>query len=531
MAGEVSAPEHDVEGDLGQLWRLGEQNLLDEVLDISARIQQLEVRRVALVGEVDHRVPASAMGFRTAKAWLIAATLLTPAQSGRIVNVAAALRTQPEVEAAFAEGAMPLDLAAKILTFCEKPPKKMPAAALDAARAALIEAASGPGANRAKIDSVIAVLEHMFESDAPPASEDTDRNSLHASVTLNGRMSVKGDLDAESGEMLLTALSALAKPKPEHDGTCDRRTAGQRNADAFTEILAQYLGSGVGPTEGGVKPHVNLHIRADHLTRKHSGHQCNGSEPEGAASAAGSAAAGAGVHFRGDTEFPGYEDFPPEDDDFRWNPGWDKHTELWFGSDCEPPEEIGSDEDWAAWSEELAATDDAAAEAARIPDDEPGTSPERGSGAYSARMIADGGVGWMPWMGPVSVETVRRLTCDCALSPMVLDEHGVPIDLGRTARTASARQRAALVARDRGCAFPHCGAPAAWAHAHHIEHWIDGGRTDLDNLVLLCGFHHRLIHHSDWEVAIGTDRHPEFTPPRSVDPLRQPVPANNRAGP
>ena len=65
--------------------------------------------------------------------------------------------------------------------------------------------------------------------------------------------------------------------------------------------------------------------------------------------------------------------------------------------------------------------------------------------------------------------------------------------------------------------------PPRWTDAHHIVHWSSGGPTDLDNLVLLCGHHHRLIHHSDWQVKINSrDGLPEFTPPAYVDADRRP---------
>jgi len=76
----------------------------------------------------------------------------------------------------------------------------------------------------------------------------------------------------------------------------------------------------------------------------------------------------------------------------------------------------------------------------------------------------------------------------------------------------------ALVLRDQRCAFPGCTTPAAWCHAHHIVHWADGGSTALDNLVLACPHHHRLLHHSPWEVEIGADGLPIFTPPAWVTP-------------
>jgi hypothetical protein len=50
-------------------------------------------------------------------------------------------------------------------------------------------------------------------------------------------------------------------------------------------------------------------------------------------------------------------------------------------------------------------------------------------------------------------------------------------------------------------------------HAHHVRHWIDGGPTSLNNVVLLCGHHHRTIHHTPWQVRLADDGKPEFLPP------------------
>ncbi|HET9768137.1 MAG TPA: DUF222 domain-containing protein, partial [Thermoanaerobaculia bacterium] len=94
--------------------------------------------------------------------------------------------------------------------------------------------------------------------------------------------------------------------------------------------------------------------------------------------------------------------------------------------------------------------------------------------------------------GHVSAETSRRIACDAALVAMRHDADGRTLDVGRRKRTVSPALRRALVHRDRGCRFPGCG--LRLCDAHHVEHWADGGRTKLDNLVLLCRRHHRAVH-------------------------------------
>jgi len=110
--------------------------------------------------------------------------------------------------------------------------------------------------------------------------------------------------------------------------------------------------------------------------------------------------------------------------------------------------------------------------------------------------------------------TLRRLACDAELIPAVLGSRSEPLDVGRTRRLVTPAIWAALVIRDRHCAFPGCTRPPVMCHAHHIHHWADGGTTSLDNLVMLCGHHHRVIHHSPWKVRINPhDQKPEFQPP------------------
>jgi len=122
--------------------------------------------------------------------------------------------------------------------------------------------------------------------------------------------------------------------------------------------------------------------------------------------------------------------------------------------------------------------------------------------------------------GMLDAASARRIACDCKLIPAVLGAESEPLDIGRVSYTVPIAIRRALILRDGGCAFPGCGRPHRWCHAHHILSWADGGPTDVANLVLLCGRHHRLIHHSDWQCAIVNGR-AEFYPPHCVDSQRR----------
>ncbi|OZF28453.1 HNH endonuclease, partial [Rhodococcus sp. 14-2483-1-1] len=214
---------------------------------------------------IDTRVAREKLGFPGPAGWLTSTTLLTPSKATKIVALARGLKNFPDIADAVNTGVMSVDHAALILTFAETPPKNLPQEGRDIARAAMIKAATGPGARTDRIREAITKLEDTYGGKKPPP-EDTDRNELFASKTLNGRLALKGDFDAITGEKLLAALSPLTEPRPAADGTQDERSPALRRAEAFGHILDRYLASSNRPTEGGEKPHVNLHISLRDLT-------------------------------------------------------------------------------------------------------------------------------------------------------------------------------------------------------------------------------------------------------------------------
>jgi hypothetical protein len=112
---------------------------------------------------------------------------------------------------------------------------------------------------------------------------------------------------------------------------------------------------------------------------------------------------------------------------------------------------------------------------------EPGTGPAAGRTDFGAVL---------------SAARVRWAACDGAITRIVLDPDGLPLDLGRTHRVVPPWLRRAVEQRDRACVFAGCDAPKHWCEAHHnLIHWAHGGETVLENLALLCERHHTQVHH------------------------------------
>ncbi|MBV8993895.1 MAG: DUF222 domain-containing protein [Pseudonocardiales bacterium] len=125
--------------------------------------------------------------------------------------------------------------------------------------------------------------------------------------------------------------------------------------------------------------------------------------------------------------------------------------------------------------------------------------------------------------GRISAAEARRLACDACIVPMVLGTDSMPLDVGREQRLATAALRDALAQRDQGCAFPGCDRQPRYCHAHHLTSWLDGGKTRLDNLCLLCERHHVIVHRQGWHIRLDGRGYPEFIPPKTVDPTRTPL--------
>ena len=134
----------------------------------------------------------------------------------------------------------------------------------------------------------------------------------------------------------------------------------------------------------------------------------------------------------------------------------------------------------------------------------------------------DGGVTELGSGGLVPNETARRLACDCVVETVIADGSQV-IGVGRNSRTVPGWLRRLVRHRDGGtCVFSGCD-NTNWLQVHHIVHWSQGGTTDLDNLILLRGFHHRFVHEHGWHITTNKNNQFQFRKPnRTLYPPPKP---------
>jgi hypothetical protein len=121
----------------------------------------------------------------------------------------------------------------------------------------------------------------------------------------------------------------------------------------------------------------------------------------------------------------------------------------------------------------------------------------------------------------LTIDQALRIADQASIAWVVHDSEGGILNYGTTQRLASPKQTLALIARDHGCAFPGCTSPPEWTERHHVTPWRHGGRTDLDNLCLLCDYHHDRIDTGGWTITMHNGL-PWFIPPAWLDPDQKP---------
>ena len=367
-----------------------------------------------------------------------------------------------------------------------------------------------------------------------PMSENPNLNRFDIHPLANGRFRVGGDVDRLLAEKLLTALSPLTAPRPGPGGERDPRSPSKRRADALDRILDRHLRGGSRGAAGGSRAAVHLIVPLRDLLSDRENKE-TASAPTGSTAHATGADGGhrasesAGAH--GNSRTSNADAGPDGGAD-----GGHRVSESVGIDGGSRTDDTDAGPDRATGRGQRARGSSGAGDRSCT-----GDSPESRVGRSTDGCDAAGGdprersvpepgdADWpfhLDWTGPISRSLAELLTCDANLTPVIVDHHGVPLALGRTTRLATDDQRIALTIRDRCCVM--CGRPAQWCHAHHVRFWEHGGRTNLNNLALVCGECHRLVHHGHWQLLMGDDGHPYAIAPASIDPSRQPIPSYHR---
>ena len=527
------------------LWGLSDDELTDAVGQCEQLRAGAHAYQLALVCEVDGRDLGRRSGAASTAAWLTGRFRIRPGQARSWVKLANSIAERSDVTDyaanvsgprpgrelletgnALAAGRISPEHAEVVGKIMDKVPRS-----IEAERAGQAEADLAGYCREFDPATVAKLGDYMVELMREDALDDEEndryrRRDLRLNDDSGG---ISGQLTREGMALLRSALDPLATPNPADDGTPDERTAGQRLADALVELARRAIASDEFAANHGLSHRVMVSIGLDSLIgpcADHDGGRERSEDLDDSAPAAGDRD-GTGVS-------PGEGDrataSPAASGPGAGDPAAGGHAMSGPAANNGAGSGPAANDGAASGTSGAQRADEEAGEHAGGPADPTsaagGLEGEPSAGGTFPRWAAwrDGAApAQQEWGSLISASAARRLACHASVQRIVLDPAGAVLDVGRDYRTATAAQFAALIARDGGCAFPGCTRPPAWCIAHHAKHWINGGETDLDNLVLLCGYHHRVIHHGGWDVMISTgDRLPTFYPPRWVDPDQGP---------
>lgn len=473
------------------LWALSSTGLGDALRELLALRAQAEGLLAALAGEADSRGVAAETGVRSSAAWLRAAGRVEAAEARELLTLARVLDpgaparpgSSPAAGAALRRGEVSRAQAKVIATTMGALPRQVDdepglreraegwlveqAAALDpvglaaAGRALHEELTLRVGA--VDVDDPAEAARVEAEADRAAYEQRSITRARHAPGLARVRMLLPEDVAAT----LFAALDPLAKPRPTEDGVRDQRSLAQRRADAFEDLLAHVTN----PDPGG--------------------------EPGGDYAEPGSDAG------------PDPEPDPVPDSNHNAGSGSDR---AWTQT-AWPVPGLGSgrgSDDGSNW--------------AGLPAGRPAGDPQVVvTVAWETLLGAAAQAGVLDTGEALTPAQLRGLLCRAEVIPVVLGGNSEPLDVGRARRAFSRYQRAAMLARDGGCAGLGCDPHPRRAHAHHLREWgRHHGPTDTAQGALFCPSWHRRIHAEGWTVRMAANGHPELIPPAWVDPARRP---------
>ena len=467
------------------------ERLGDDIAELAARIQAATYELLVLVRRFDEQGGWS--GFVSCAHWLNWRTGLALGPAREKVRVARALGALPLLSEAMQQGRISYSKV-RALTRVARP---------DNERRLLDFALCSPA-------SYVERMMRAWRRTDRQAEADDDRRrhagrELRTWVDDDGMVIVRGRLTPEVGAVVRRALeAAVDRQRSEEPADVDPATAdggpettfGQRQADALGLLAESALAADLDRGAAGDRYQVVLHVDADTLradAEAGAGDVPAETRPDGAATpAAGSGALGVDAgDVPAETRPDGaaaQEDSTEAQPDGAATPAAESGVQAVDMGDVPAETRPDGAAPRAIDARDVPAETSGAAGAPGC--DVPAETRRRG---HAALEDADG--------LRVSAETSRRMACDASAVVLRHAADGAILDVGRKTRTIPPALGRALRARDRGCRFPGC--TARRCDAHHVEHWADGGRTALDNLVLLCRRHHRAVHEEGFRLELG----------------------------
>ncbi|MDQ1702270.1 MAG: hypothetical protein QOF57_1522 [Frankiaceae bacterium] len=428
--------------------------LADDLRDLQQLRNLIDGELLRRLGAFDARGGAAAEHVLSTQSWLRGVLHLSPSAAGGHVAVARRLRDGGPLALAAACG----DVSYEHAVVINRAVSAVPEQQRHEAEAILTDTA------RFVHPSDLRIAGDRIREAVAPESLVLDEQSaregryLNVSRTIDGKVSVEGILDPESGSHWLAAAHAFATPL----GPEDNRSGQQRRADALTEVIVAGLAAGTLPETGGEKPHVALTLDVTPLiTCPH----CR-----------------RGVSETSQTFAPPESAHPPST---LAPPNQPAHPLIPHQPPARP----------LHMQRPLAQHDPAPDPTA--PPATRGWCSRGGADLSVARVrvahLADG----TTLVGPV----LDALLCDVSVHRVITAGPSQVLDVGRLTRLWPAAVRRAAAQMYQGCGAHGCDRPIAFTDLHHVVHWQHGGATSLDNAVPLCRAHHRLVHEGGWVCA------------------------------
>lgn len=243
-----------------------DQALEDDLIEIERASRSLEAERLRRLAELDARGSFARDGYLSMAAWLVHRLRIAWSTAGQQVRMARGLRRMPRTREALTGGEVSATATAMLVSA-----RETNAAEFAAVEQTLVEAAATLGMRELR-GAIAYWRDAAARAGAADDAEGTrERRRLHVSPVLDGMVRVDGDLDPETGQLVITALRAVMAA-PARD-VADRRTPPQRRADALGEICHQWMDGGNRPSIAGERPHLTVTLDLETLERR-AGRRC-----------------------------------------------------------------------------------------------------------------------------------------------------------------------------------------------------------------------------------------------------------------